>query len=321
MSRKWSATMILDTKGCIRKFQKKWIEEAPYEVNIPEFSEGERLHSLVEQYLITGNAQYISGLHDALKRDLDIIRQYSGKLETEKWVEDERLEGRIDVVVEQENRWIVIDIKSRFDNDLDENLKIQLYIYLYLLQKIKEKTEAMIGVLALHNQFNPLNLINAQFISLQELEEYVNHQIELAERRIRHGKINVAYCKYCEYIKSCDYFRGEPETVEQIAQRYLQLQSLLKQYEIALKQYIDLTGQNIVVDDVEVGYHVKNITDIDVPSLIKIAEDIGLDMSKIFKPDVISIKKLAKKHNELFNAISVRQDYCFGTKKIKKEEE
>lgn len=317
MSNKWGATKILDTKGCIRRFQKKWIEDAPYEVEIQEFIEGERLHNAVEQYLITGNEHYIADMHDALKKGLQLLKSYKGKMEIEKWLEDERLEGRADIVIEQENKWIVIDIKSRFDNYIDEDLKVQLYIYLYLLQKMKEKPEALIGIIALHNQFNPLNLAFAQFVSIQELEEFINHQIELAERRIKHGKVNTAYCRYCQYIRSCEYFKGEPETIEEMAQKYLQLQSLIKQYEIALRQHVELTGKNIVVDDVEIGMHIKNVTTINAVELIEVAKQNNLNIAELFKPDITTIKKLAKKVPELANAIEVKQDYYFTAKKIK----
>lgn len=37
---KWSPTIINASKGCIRRFQKEFIEYAPHEVNIPEFEKG-----------------------------------------------------------------------------------------------------------------------------------------------------------------------------------------------------------------------------------------------------------------------------------------
>ena len=150
---KWSPTALLDSKGCTRKFQKRWIENAPVEIYIPEFEEGTKIHTQIQAFLKTGNDMYISEFNDALKKGLKSLKD-KGQIETELWLEDELLKGSADIVIENENKWTLIDIKSRYDSTINEDLEVQLYCYLYLIQQRKEKPQAEIGVIAVHNQLS-----------------------------------------------------------------------------------------------------------------------------------------------------------------------
>ncbi|MEM4134337.1 MAG: PD-(D/E)XK nuclease family protein [Candidatus Micrarchaeia archaeon] len=314
--RKWSPTMINATKKCKRHFEKKFIEEAPAEVIIQEFEQGKQYHEIAERFLITGNDVNLQGLNSEVQKALKEIKNM-GKLYIEKEFENEIIRGIADIVIDNENEWIVIDIKSRYDSDISQDDYVQLYTYLYFLQQEQEKENARIGILALHNQFHPLHIEQAQYKTLQDLKEYVEHQIELAEKRIQHMRINTSYCKYCEYILSCDAITEKPVSIEEIARKYLQLEQLLKQYEYTLREHVNITGQNIVVDDVEIGMHIRNVTKIDEELLLKIAKEQQIPLHTIYKPDITNIKKLAKKHQELANAINIEQDYYFTSKKIK----
>lgn len=313
---KWTPTALKYANGCIRRYE-KFISQSPIEVDVVEFKEGTEAHKKIESYLLTKDAKYIASFSDAVKRDLDLILSYGGTLKTELQLSSDNIEGIADIVIELENKWIVIDIKSRFDADIEKEDLWQLYLYLYLLQLQKQKPEALIGILACWNSYNPLVLQHAEFVKIEELEKYVNSIIKHAERVIEHGRINTAYCRYCNYILSCEYSNKEVNSIEDIARQYIHLKSLILSYEQQLRTHVELTGKNIIVDGMEIGMHVRNKTTINEEILKQVVTSNNIELSLIYKPNITAIKKLSKKYEDLANCINIEQDYEFSVKKLK----
>lgn len=288
---------------------------SPIENEVPEFEAGKIAHEKIENYLNTKNKKYIADFPQAVQRDLDLILSYGGTLKTEVKLENEDFEGIADIVIELEDKWIVIDIKSRFEATIEEEDFWQLYFYLYLLQLQKAKPEALIGILSCWNAYNPLVMQTAQFDTVEELKEYVSSIIKRAERAIQHGKINTSCCRYCHYMMSCDYSSKEVTSIEDIARQYVHLKSLLNTYEKQLREHVELTGKNIIVDGLEIGMHVKNKTVVDEEQLKKIVATNNIDPALVYKPHITAIKKLAKQYDEIANCLTVEQTYEFSIKK------
>lgn len=312
---KWTPSLIKRTKGCKRAFE-FMLANKPEEVIVDEFEAGSEAHEKIERYFKVGNENLLNSFNERVQLELKGLKQLHKNIETEKYLECDLLHGVADFVAEGEHYVAVIDFKSRYDAGITQEDYIQLYSYIYMLP---DKPIKQIGVLSIFNAFQPLVIENVT-MTKAELRDWIEHQIKLAERRIPHMKVNVAYCRYCPYIKSCDLAETE-ESIEQIAQKYIKLKELLKRYEAILEEYVNRFGQNIMVDGFDVGFHVRNVTEIDKDYLEKIINDYNLDRSLFYKPDTINIKKLAKKFPAIANAITLKPEYVFTVKKAQGGEE
>lgn len=306
---KWTPTLIRKTKGCKRAFE-FMIAGKPDEVIIDEYEAGVEAHERIERYLKFGDESILSFFNEKVQREIKSLKQLFKNIETEKYLECDLICGVADFVAVGEHYVVVIDFKSRYEAEITQDDYIQLYSYLYMLP---DKPIKQIGILSIFNAFQPLVIENVN-MTKEELREWIKHQIKLAERRIPHMKVNVAYCRYCPYIKSCDLAETE-ESIEEIAQKYIKLKELIKRYEAILEEYVNRTGQNINVDGLEIGYHVRNVTEIDKEYLDKVIVDYSLDRNMFYKPDTIQIKKLAKKFPAIANAITIKPEYVFTVKK------
>lgn len=317
---KWSPTYLNQTRVICKRAWEMKMQGKPVEVVIPEFEAGKELHEYATEYLRTGNKDYLKHFNPVVAKDLELIRGYSGKLQVELEVEDELIKGQIDCAIETPMGWVVIDFKSRYEQGIKREDKVQLLCYLYLLQKKYplQGNSHRIGILAFHNNYNPLAMEFAEY-DVNYLTDYVKRQIKLAEQRLEYLQINTSWCKFCEYIMSCDVKEKRVETVEDIAQQYIQLKELLKRYEETLKRYVDSAGKNIVIGNLEVGMHTRQKTIVDASLLKKICSDANIPVEQVFRPDIYAIKKLAKNIPDLANAVSYEYEYVFGVRK--KEEE
>lgn len=315
----WSPTLIRFAHGCIRRFWKT-LEMSPIETPVAEFIAGKEAHDAVEQYLATGNESYIEEFPEILKMALDTIRA-TGPLIIEKEIQFGKFRGIPDVVIDKDNEWIVIDIKTRFESKIEKDDYNQLYFYLFLLQSQKEKEKARIGILSLWNQFTPLVIDNAQFVSFADLTQYVNKLVENAKRSVIYGRYNTYYCRYCNYVMSCDYKNeNEPKDIQEVARQYMFYKSLINKLEDQLKEFVNASGENIKVDGLEIGMHIRNKTVVDTSLLTELVRKHNIDINTVYKPHVTGIKKLAKKIDDFSACVSIEQEYYFGVKAGDKEE-
>lgn len=315
---KWTPTLIKAAKGCIRRFQ-LLVDKEPPEVEVEAFKDGIIAHEKIEGFLKSKNPEFLKGFPEAVVRDAKVISSYDGNIYIEKELEGELVKGTADIVVEKDKSWIVIDIKSRYISDIEEDDLLQLYTYLYLLQLQKEKENAMIGIFALWNAYNPLKLSIVENPSLEFLEKYITHAIESAERSLKKGRINFSSCHYCEYILSCEYSKTKdlPKKITEIAKLYIHTKGLLAACEAALRSYISDKGQNITIDNLEIGFHPKNVALVDMEQLKKCIFEKNLDLDTIFKPNITALKSLARKDDDIANCITIEPQYYFGVRTIK----
>lgn len=316
--KKWSPSLIKLTKGCKREFELT-VNQSPEEVYVTELEEGIKNHENIESFLKYNNINAISNLPQKAQQQLHVIKKEFTPFETEKILQNDKIFGIADFISEQKECVTIIDFKSRYNSNIEEDDKIQLYTYASLVNTDKP---IKIGIFAIYNAFSPLK-IETLNMSQKDLQLYVEHQIELAEKRIPKMKINTSRCKFCKFIISCDYTtqNNNPEnTIENIARKYIRIKELLKRYEYILRNYVELTGKNIIVDNIELGMHIRNKTIVDDVELFKYCINNNIDIFKLFRPLVSEIKKMSKTHPELANFVFIEQEYVFDAKMINNNE-
>ena len=317
---KWSPSSIKQAMGCYRRFIKKHIEHAPPEVLSPELQEGIKVHQKISQYITSKDESFIQEFPQAVQKSIKNLFSL-GEIHSELLLENESLKGYIDIMIENQNQWIIIDAKNRYEFQINNNDFLQLHFYLYLLSTKKQKSSSLIGILALKNSYTPLKLIPPQITSFIALEDFIYKLIEKAKENLKKRQLYVGDCPTCEYILSCNIKEKllKSPTPENIAKLYIHLNSA----SMLIKNYLskEITDQNIITDGYEVGWHIKQKTIVDETTLRLLLDKYEMPYIAAYRPDLFKIKKLAKSIEEFSSAINIEQELYFDYKKTENNEE
>jgi hypothetical protein len=220
-----------------------------------------------------------------------------------------------DVVLETEVSRVILDIKCRYNSNINERDRLQLLTYLALANQERPVAQNKIGIIVPYNQFMPVTLIDIEEPPPVDL---ILEEIEKAKRRIPRMTVKTSECAYCEYKRSCDYGLKEIDNndMQAIAEKYLYLKAQVDLYEEILRKHIELTNQKIRVGDKEIGFFERAYTKVDVPEFIMLCQDNDVPYLDAVKIDTVKAKQLAKKYDILTQAMDKEIKYVFTTKKI-----
>jgi len=313
---RWSFSKIEATRGCKIAYEKRYIQNLPVDTEVPEYTEAKRVHEETQTKFLK---RQINHLEPYLKPYLDgnvyVEKAYKHYFESD----DIEYTAYADVVLESKDNRVILDIKCRYNSNVNERDRLQLLTYLALANQEKPVAQSKIGILATYNQFMPVTLIDIEPPSI----DFVLEEIEKAKRRIPRMSVKTSDCAYCEYKRSCDYGLKEIDNhnIQAIAEKYLYFKAQVDLYEEMLRKHVELTNEKIEVGDKEIGYFEKIYTTINVPEFIMLCKDIDISYIDAIKIDTFKAKQLAKRYDILTQAIGKEIKYVFATKKIERIKE
>jgi len=311
---KWSFSKIDATKGCRIAFEKKYIQNAPPDTEVPEFVEAHKIHENIQQDFLKKQIEY-PALTPYLNNSIFVEKKYSHYFQQE----DIEFIAFADVVMETEVSRVIIDIKCRYNSGINERDKLQLLVYSALANEERPTAQTKIGILAPYNLYSPISLVEINPPSV----DFILSEIEKAKRRIQRMQIKTSECEYCEYRKGCEYGKTETDEtdLQAVAEKYLYLKAQIERYEEMLRKHAEITGKKIKVGDKELGFFERFYTKVNVSEFLTLCKDNKIPFLNSIKIDTAKAKYLAKKYDILTSAMEKEIKYVFGTKKIEEKEE
>ena len=311
----WSFSKIEATKGCRILYEKKYIQKLPPDTTVPEYEEAKKIHEEIQTNFIKRQVDYPI-LNPYMSNIIAVEKAYRHYFKEQ----DIEFVAYADVVLETEVSRVILDIKCRYNSNINERDRLQLLTYLALANQERPVAQNKIGIIVPYNQFMPVTLIDIEEPPPVDL---ILEEIEKAKRRIPRMTVKTSECAYCEYKRSCDYGLKEIDSndMQAIAEKYLYLKAQTDLYEEILRKHIELTNQKIRVGDKEIGFFERAYTKVDVPEFIMLCQDNDIPYLNVVKIDTVKAKQLAKKYDILTQAIDKEIRYVFATKKIEEEEE
>ena len=310
---RWSFSKIEATRGCKIAFEKRYIQELPPDTEVPEYEEAKKIHEEIQTNFIKRQVDYPM-LEPYLKSTVEVEKAYRHYFEEQ----DIEFVAYADVVLETEVSRVILDIKCRYNSNINERDRLQLLTYLALANQERPVAQNKAGIIAPYNQFMPVTLIDIEPLST----DFILEEIEKAKRRIPRMTVKTSECAYCEYKRSCDYGLKEIDNndMQAIAEKYLYLKAQVDLYEEMLRRHVELTNQKIRVGDKEIGFFERAYTKVDVPEFIMLCQDNNIPYLNAVKIDTVKAKQLAKKYDILTQAMDKEIKYVFAAKKIEEEE-
>ena len=311
---RWSFSKIEATRGCKLAFEKRYIQELPPDTEVPEYTEAKKIHEEIQTNFIRKQIDYPI-LIPYLTSTIEVEKAYRHYFEEQ----DIEFVAYADVVLETEISRVILDIKCRYNSNINERDNLQLLMYLALANQERPVAQNKIGIILPYNHFIPVVLLDAQPLST----DFILEEIEKAKRRIPRMTVKTSECAYCEYKRSCDYGLKEIDNndMQAIAEKYLYLKAQVDLYEEMLRRHVELTNEKIRVGDKEIGFFERAYTKVDVPEFIMLCQDNDIPYLNAVRIDAIKAKQLAKKHDILTQAIDKDIKYVFATKKIEDKNE
>ena len=310
---RWSFSKIEATRGCRIAFEKRYIQELPPDTEVPEYIEAKKIHEEIQANFIKRKVEYPI-LEPYLKSTVAVEKAYRHYFEEQ----DIEFIAYADVVLETEVSRLILDIKCRYNSNINERDRLQLLTYLALANQERPVAQNKVGIIAPYNQFMPVTLTD-----IEELPpvDFILEEIEKAKRRIPRMTVKTSECAYCEYKRSCDYGLKEIDNndMQAIAEKYLYLKAQVDLYEAMLRRHVELTNQKIKVGDKEIGFFERAYTKVDVPEFIMLCQDNDIPYLNAVKIDTVKAKQLARKYDILTQAMDKEIKYVFATKKIEEE--
>ena len=309
----WSFSKIDSTRGCKIAFEKRYIHNLPPDTEVPEYEEAKKIHEEIQTNFIKRQVDY-PALAPFL-HSIQIEKAYRHYFEEH----DIEFIAYADVVLETENSRIILDIKCRYNSNINERDNLQLLTYLALANQERPVMQNKIGIISPYNRFMPMTLVDADPPTI----DFILEEIEKAKRRMKKMTVKTSECAYCEYKRGCEYGLKEIDNndMQAIAEKYLYLKAQVELYEEMLRKHVELTGEKIEVGDKEIGYFEKVYTKVNIPEFIMLCKDIDISYIDAIKIDTVKAKQLAKKHDILAQAIDKEIKYVFATKKIERSNE
>jgi CRISPR/Cas system-associated exonuclease Cas4 (RecB family) len=301
----WSHSKIEATKGCKLAFEKRYIEQAPADTEIPEFESAKEIHEKIQQDFMDGKANY-EALNEYLK---------GAEIETEKeyrlTIDDYEFIGFADLVIERPDLRVIIDIKCRYSSDINEKDALQLNAYA-TMANLESRKPTLVGILATFNNYQPISLVEVS----TDLD--IRAEIEKAKKRIKRMQVKTSSCDMCEYRGACEMGQKcvNELNIDEIAEKYLYIEALSKKYEAMLKKHLELTGDHIVIGDKKIGFFERVNLIIDPVEFITLCQQEGIDYIEALKIDTIKAKKLAKQNEKISQVVGQKISFSFGTKKV-----
>jgi CRISPR/Cas system-associated exonuclease Cas4 (RecB family) len=307
---KWSFSKIEATRGCKIAFEKRYINELPPDTEVPEYTEAKKIHEEIQAKFIKKQVDDYPMLKPYASNIIAVEKVYRHYFKEQ----DIEFVAYADVVLETEVTRVILDIKCRYNSNINERDKLQLLIYLALANQERPVAQNKAGIIVPYNQFMPVTLIDIEPPPI----DFLLDEIEKAKRRIPRMTVKTSECAYCEYKRSCDYGEKEIDNndMQAIAEKYLYLKSQVDLYEEILRKHIELTNQKIRVGDKEIGFFERAYTKVDVPEFIMLCQDNDVPYLDAVKIDTVKAKQLAKKYDILTQAMDKEIKYVFTTKKI-----
>jgi len=313
---RWSFSKIESTRGCKIAYEKRYIQNLPPDTEVPEYTEAKKIHEEIQTKFLKRQIDHLElYLKPYLEGNIYIEKAYKHYFQSD----DIEYTAYADVVLENENSRLILDIKCRYNSNINERDRLQLLSYLALANQEKPVKKNKIGILATYNQFMPVTLIDTEPPSI----DFVLEEIEKAKRRVLRMATKTSECAYCEYKRSCDYGLKEVDNndMRAIAEKYLYLKAQVDLYEEMLRKHVELTGERIEVGDKEIGYFEKIYTVVNTPEFIMLCKDADISYINAIKIDTMKAKQLAKRYDILTQAIGKEIKYVFATKKIERANE
>jgi len=312
---KWSFSKIEATRGCKLAFEKRYIQELPPDTTVLEYEEAKKIHEEIQTNFIKRQVDYPM-LNPYTSNIIAVEKVYRHYFKEQ----DIEFVAYADVVLETEVSRVILDIKCRYNSNINEKDKLQLLIYVALANQERPVAQNKVGIIVPYNQFMPVTLID---IEEPPPVDFILEEVEKAKRRIPRMTVKTSECAYCEYKRSCDYGAKEIDNndMQAIAEKYLYLKAQVDLYEEILRKHIELTNQRIKVGDKEIGFFERAYTKVDVPEFIMLCQDNDIPYIDAVKIDTVKAKQLAKKHDILTQAIGKEIKYVFATKKIEEDKE
>jgi len=228
--------------------------------------------------------------------------------------------GKLDRVINMDNKVILIDHKTSYDATITEHHKKQMMYYsLPYLQKDKEVFTfiyfvrwSLLMPCGNYSSFESYDNITKQIrIDISRTKQIMSMPNPSAEP--------CSYCKWCDYIVSCP---GKPSKLptndleaEHIAGEYIKCQEKYKQIEKLVKAWCGKNG-NIKYKDKIVGYFDSKKYEVD-SEIIDFAEKQGLVLNDIANLSTQKIKRLGKTNEEFLNFININIVPKFTVKNAK----
>jgi len=309
---RWSFSKIEATRGCKIAFEKRYIQELPPDTEVPEYEEAKKIHEEIQTNFIKRQVDYPM-LEPYLKSTVEVEKAYRHYFEEQ----DIEFVAYADVVLETEVSRVILDIKCRYNSNINERDRLQLLTYLALANQERPVAQNKAGIIAPYNQFVPVTLIDVEPPPV----DFILEEIEKAKKRISRMTVKTSECAYCEYKRSCDYGLKEIDNndMQAIAEKYLYLKAQVDLYEAMLRRHVELTNQKIKVGDKEIGFFERAYTKVDVPEFIMLCQDNDIPYLNAVKIDTVKAKQLARKYDILTQAMDKEIKYVFATKKIEEE--
>jgi CRISPR/Cas system-associated exonuclease Cas4 (RecB family) len=306
----WSFSKIEATRGCKIAFEKRYINELPPDTEVPEYTEAKKIHEEIQAKFIKKQVDDYPMLKPYASNIIAVEKVYRHYFKEQ----DIEFVAYADVVLETEVTRVILDIKCRYNSNINERDKLQLLIYLALANQERPVAQNKAGIIVPYNQFMPVTLIDIEPPPI----DFLLDEIEKAKRRIPRMTVKTSECAYCEYKRSCDYGLKEIDNndMQAIAEKYLYLKAQVDLYEEILRKHIELTNQKIRVGDKEIGFFERAYTKVDVPEFIMLCQDNDVPYLDAVKIDTVKAKQLAKKYDILTQAMDKEIKYVFTTKKI-----
>jgi len=307
---KWSFSKIEATRGCKIAFEKRYINELPPDTEVPEYTEAKKIHEEIQAKFIKKQVDDYPMLKPYASNIIAVEKVYRHYFKEQ----DIEFVAYADVVLETEVTRVILDIKCRYNSNINEKDRLQLLTYLALANQERPVAQNKAGIIVPYNQFMPVTLIDIEPPPI----DFLLDEIEKAKRRIPRMTVKTSECAYCEYKRSCDYGEKEIDNndMQAIAEKYLYLKSQVDLYEEILRKHIELTNQKIRVGDKEIGFFERAYTKVDVPEFIMLCQDNDVPYLDAVKIDTVKAKQLAKKYDILTQAMDKEIKYVFTTKKI-----
>lgn len=310
---RWSFSKIEATKGCKIAFEKRYIQELPPDTEVPEFVEAKAMHEHIEEKFLNSEAYEYFNLVKYALGNAYVEKEYKYFFKEE----DIEFIAYPDVVLEVGDYRLILDIKCRYDNKINERDKLQLLIYSALARQDNPVSYNSVGIIAAYNRYEPVKTIE---IEPPELG-FILTEIERAKRRIPRMTVKTSECSFCEYKKSCEYGSEiiDESNIQAVAEKYLYLKAQLEMYEEMLRKHAEMTDKKIRVGDKELGFFERVYTKVEVPEFIMLCEDNKIPYIEAIKIDTVKAKQLARKYEILTQAIGKDVKYVFTAKKIEED--
>jgi len=260
---------------------------------------------------------------------VDLQRLAAVEMDCKVSLGDHFLVGRIDRVFQENGQITVRDLKTdnqiRSQSEIDKDFQLSVYALL-AAQRFG------VSEVAVEIEFVRYGTIRKSMRSADDIEA-TRAQLDHVISEIRSAK-EFPYrigsrCSICGYARTCAELRAvvdmkdvplitTPEMAQTTAQRLIALEQQLDQVKSALKAWCSKHG-NVVVNGMEVGFHLTQSWKYPVRPTAEILEARGHDPLDYLAVSATAIKKLVAKDQELEAALSgVREDASYTSFKAKR---